>query len=839
MIASFTLFFLSTMVHLIYSCLTLPKNEIVFSLLCGGVFFAAPLIFVLIGKLKRFQPYVLLTFFAASCFVLSVLNHSAFYLPVLFAAAVVLCGFFLSSKLCLYYILLTDIILIVYVTLFMPDSLYNFSSVYLLICVCYNISALGMTLFVQAVRNNLIFFKKKNKRLSVQNRQNNEFWAASAEKMNQIADRLSNTCKSMLTRTDIPVPVREKLFKIQSETGRLSIALSDAEDYALMESGALTLADEPYSFHSLVSDVASFCFASCSKPDLDIIIDCQPDIPAVLIGDRRRITQVIMTLFANSVKFTDKGSITVSFSARKTEEGVNLHIEVKDTGMGITPNAAKKIFTVYAETDGNKSSVHLGLGVAKKIVSLMGGFIFARNMREGGSRFVITLPQGVENPQPFAAVPQRDKISVLLYLKSYAVAASSRNQLDKMGIRCCICRSRADFILKKDESDITHIFFDYGFYPFDKPIFDIMARVKTVVAVCGDGETETPLPKNIKRLLKPLNMAVFSRIFNRGPADSDGFVQEFIAPDAKILAAEEAAGQLKALEAYEIKPVFTSKENIIDELQRSDYDLIILSDAWEEIAAEILCCNDGMFMHIPVISLGGNCGGCSDSLPKGFTAYELNEVLVKWLPDNLLKPIAPNPVKQSYEELNAVRGLASAGGSRSAYREMLEIFEDRAGEFLSALEKNIADKNFELCTVHLLGLQSAAANIGAVSVAETARQARAAAKRKEHGLLKELNGVLNIKLNRLLSDIALFFADNGISELTEFQIGKSAERIKEALAEKKAEIAAEMIEQVLENHIGYSARTVYKNALNEIYAKNYDKALSDLNKLKRGGHNND
>ena len=49
-----------------------------------------------------------------------------------------------------------------------------------------------------------------------------------------------------------------------------------------------------------------------------------------------------MTLFANSVKFTDKGSITVSFSARKTEEGVNLHIEVKDTGMGIAPNAAKK-----------------------------------------------------------------------------------------------------------------------------------------------------------------------------------------------------------------------------------------------------------------------------------------------------------------------------------------------------------------------------------------------------------------------------------------------------------------------------------------------------------------
>lgn len=839
MIASFTLFFFSTMVHLIYSCLALPKNEIVFSLLCGGVLFAVPLIFVLTGRLKRAQPYVLVTFFAASCFVLSVINDSAFYLPVLFAAAVVLCGFFLSSKLCLYYLIITDVMLIVYVIFFMPEDLNRLSSVYLIICLCYNISGLGMPLFVQAVRNNLIFFKKQNKKLSVQNRQNNEFWAASAKKMNKIADRLSDSCGSILARSDIPVPVREKLFKIQSETGRLSISLSDAEDYALMESGGLTLACEPYSFHVLVSDVANFCFAACQKSEPDIIIECQPDIPAVLIGDSRRIIQVIMNLFANSVKFTDKGSITVGFSARKTADGVNLHIEVRDTGAGITPDAAKRIFTVYADTNGKKSSVHLGLGVAKRIVSLMGGFIFARNVKEGGSRFAVTLPQRVENPKPFAVVPQCGKISVLLYLKSSAAAVSACSQLEKMGIRCRICHSRAEFILEKDDSEITHIFFDYCFYSFDKPIFDIMARIKTVAAVCGDGETETPLPRNVRRVLKPLNMASFVHIFNRGPADTDSFVQEFTAPDAKILALKEASEKLDMLGSYEIKPVFAAEEELVGELFKADYDLIIVTEKSEEIAAKILCCNDGMFMHIPVISLGGDCGGCSDSLPENFTAYELNDILVKWLPDNLLKPIMTNTAKQVYEELNTARGLASAGGSKSAYKEMLEIFEDRAEESISTLGKTIADKNFELCVLQLLSLQSAAANIGAVSAAEIARQAQSAAKRKEYSLLKELNGVLNIKLNRLLSDITLFFADNGISELSDYQLGKSAERIEAALAEEKDEIAAEMIEEILEGHIGYSVRTAYKAVLNDIYARNYDKALSDLDKLKkRGGKSN-
>lgn len=839
MIASFTLFFFSTMVHLIYSCFTLPKDEMLFSLMCGGVLFVVPLIFVLIGKLKRTQPYVLVTFFAVSCFTLSVINHSAFYLPALFAAAVVVCGFFLSSKLCLYYLALSDSILIVNVLFFMPDNLEYFALVYLIICVCYNISALGMTLFVLAVRNDLIFLKKKNKKLSVQNRQNNEFWAASSEKMNQIAEKLSDVCSGLLVRTDIPAPVREKLFKIQSEAGRLTISLNDAEDYALMESGSLSLNNEPYSFHSLVSDVANFCFAACSNQNLDIIIDCQPDIPSVLVGDSRRITQVIMNLFANSVKFTEKGSITVSFSSRKTPLGTNLHIEVKDTGLGITPSAANKIFTVYTETNGINSSVHLGLGVTKKIVTLMGGFIFVRNVKEGGTHFVVTLPQGVENPQPFAAVPQRDKISVLLYLKSPAIAESARNQLDKMGIKCHVCRSRANFILKKDDSEITHIFFDYIFYPFDKPIFDIMAKVKTVVAVCGEGETEAILTRNIKRILKPLNITAFSHIFNKGPADFDSFVQEFAAPDAKVLAIGDQLNQFNSLESYEIKPVYCTEDNIFDELQKCNYDLIFLTDISEETAVKIIRCDNIVNMRIPVISVGRTVDGCSGSLPKDFTAYELNEILDKWLPDSVIKPITSITETQHYEELNAVRGLASAGGSKSAYKEMLEIFEDRAQEALLTLDKLIADKSFEHCGVYLHSLQSAAANIGAVSLAEIARQAKSAAERKEQTLLKELNDVLKTKLIRILTDISNFFADNGIAELTDLQVSQSAENIEEALAEEKYEIAAEMIGQILEKHIGYSARTVYKTALNDIYAKDYEKAHSDLDKLKKGGQVND
>lgn len=836
MIASFTLFFFSTMVHLINSCLTLPKNEILFSMICGGVLFAVPLIFTLIGKIKRAQPYVLVTFFAVSCLTLSVINQSAFYLPVLFAAAVVMCGFFLSSKLSLYYLLLTDVILIVNVIFFMPDDIDHLTSVYLLICVCYNLSGLGMTLFVQSVRTNFFFLRKKNKQLSVSGRRNDEFWAASSEQMNNIAGKLSEACDALLARSDLPAPVRETLFKIHSETGRLSIALNDAEDYALTESGSMSLNIAPYSVHSLVSDVANFCFSACSNPDLDIIIDCQPDIPAVLVGDSRRITQVIMNLFTNSVKYTKKGSVTISLRARKTENGVNLHIEVTDTGLGIAPDAANRIFTVYADSGGEKPVIHLGLGVAKRLVSLMDGFIFVRNVKTGGSRFSVTIPQGVDSSRPFAEVPGHENISVLLYLRSSAISAACLSQLKKMGIKCSVCRSRADFILKKDNPEITHIFFDYGFYPFDRPIFDIMARVKTVAAVCGEGETETPLPRNIKRVLRPLTITVFSHIFNNGPSSGQFFVQEFIAPDAKVLVAgEKDAELLKGLKAYRIEPDHTGTNDIVKRLEEKDYDIIFLCGSGNEsAAARIMSADDGMFMNIPVIEVGEAAGGCSDRLPEDFMPYQLDAVLSKWLDDELLKPIADNENASRYEELDPVRGMAVAGGSRSAYRDMLEIFEDRVRESFPTLEKLVEEKRFEQCTIVLQSLQSVSASIGAVSAAEIARQALAAADRKEQGVLKGLNDVLNTKFIRLLSDISRYFADVGIKELTEEELYQSAERARAQLSEEKPEIAAEIIKELLERHIGYRGRTVLKTALNEIYAGNAERGLMDLNRLKKG-----
>lgn len=771
MAATFALYFFATAAQIIYSLIELPAGERNTMLICGAVLFIAPLVIFLAGKLKRLMPYLLATFYVISCFAMSVFNKNEMYLPVLFSIATVFFGFFLSSKLTMWYLALSDIVLLVTPIFFFPgaEDPY-FVPIYTVIFVCYTLSGLGMSLFVQAVQSSFITLKRKNKKLGASDRRKDLFWAASAGRMRSSAEELSRICGTLLERSDIPVSVREKLSEIQTGTDKLFMTLNDAEDYALAESKRMVLNNEPYRFDSLVNDISRLCAASCPNEKIDILIDCQSDIPSVLKGDHRRITQVIMNLFENSVKYTESGSITVSFSARKTDDGVNLQIGVTDTGRGINEKASKKIFTVYAE-NGSSPAVHLGLGISKELVSLMGGFIFVRKEKTGGSRFILTIPQNVVSAAPFAEIEDRETLCALLYIKSEAVRASAAAQLEKMGVSCEICRSRSEFMMKKDDGVVTHIFCDYGFYTYDKPIFDILAKHSGVTVICGTGETEARLPKNIQRMLKPVSMASFAYALGSSFGEAEAYVRRFAAPDAKVLIVGDDSGKLKELEQYGIYPFRTSSKNVIGELQSHDFDLIFLCEDSQGAAARIMVYDDGMYMSIPVIDFGGSGQGCSDILSSDYKPKDLEKLLESFLPESVLQYSAVICSSEQYEELDPKHSILNAGESRSQYREMLETFKKKAQNFKHSIDSFIFAKDTEGCILLLDGIKSSAAEIGAASVAEAVMRLCVIAGNRDWELLKDKKEQLLYRLSRLQLDI-----DRYLSETDKYINGNNSEK---------------------------------------------------------------
>lgn len=831
MASTFALYFFATAAQIIYSLIDLPAGERNTMLICGTVLFIIPLAMFLTGKFKRLMPYLLATFYVISCFIMSVFNKSEMYLPILFSIATVFFGFFLSSKLSMWYLALSDIVLLAAPIFFFPsEEDPYFIPIYTVVFICYTFSGLAMSLFVQTMQVSLTTLKRKNKKIKSSDRRKDLFWAASAGRMRSSAEELSQICGTLLERSDIPVSVREKLSEIQTGTKKLFMTLNDAEDYALAESKRMVLDSEPYRFDSLVTEVSRLCTASCPNENIDILIDCQSDIPSVLKGDSRRITQVIMNLFENSVKYTESGSITVSFSARKTEEGVNLQICVADTGKGINEKASTKMFTVYAE-DGSSPAIHLGLGISKELVSLMGGFIFVRKEKTGGSCFTLTVPQGVVSPAPFAEQEDSGKLSVLLYIKSSAVRATAAAQLEKMGIACHICRSRSEFTMKKDDGGITHIFCDYGFYTYDKPIFDILAKRVNVTVICGTGETEARLPKNIQRLLKPVSMASFAYILGGRFAEAETYIRRFAAPDAKVLIVGDDMGKLKELEQYKIRPIRTSEENVIGELQNHDTDLIFLCGDSLSTAAKIMVYDDGMYMRIPVIDFGGSGQGCSDILPTDYKPKELEKLLENFLPENLLQysPAIFSPAQ--YEELDPERGMLSAGESLSLYRERLEIFEERAQSFKSEIDGLIASRETEDCTLLLNSIRSSAAEIGAASISEAAMRLCVIADDQNWELLSDRKDQLLYRLNRLTLDIDRYFSENGITRLSEEELREGIAQLKLSAGGKSAKSAHDIIHSLLNRRMTCGQRKALSFALKYVGGNNSEKALEQLEKL--------
>lgn len=831
MASAFALYFFATATQIIYSVIELPFEEKNTMLICGAVLFIVPLVMFLTGKLKRLMPYLLATFYVVSCFVMSVFNKSEMYLPILFSIATVFFGFFLSSKLSMWYLALSDIVLLAAPVFFFPsqDAPY-FIPVYTIVFVCYNFSGLAMSLFVQAIQSNLITLKRKNKKIRISDRRKDLFWAASAGRMRSSAEELSQICTALLERSDIPISVREKLSEIQTGTSKLFMTLNDAEDYALAESKRMALNSEPYRFDSLVNNISKLCAASCPNEKIDILIDCQADIPSVLKGDHRRITQVIMNLFENSVKYTESGSITVSFSARTTDDGVNLQIGVIDTGRGINEKASKKMFTVYAE-NGSSPVIHLGLGISKELVSLMGGFIFVRREKTGGSRFTLTVPQGVVSAAPFAAVENSEKLSALLYIKSENIRASAAAQLKKMNVSCEICHSRSEFMMKKDDGGITHIFCDYGFYTYDKPIFDILAKQVGVIVICGAGETEARLPQKIQRILKPVSMASLAYSLGSSFSEAEVYVRRFAAPDARVLIVGDDMGRLKELEQYKIRPIRTSGKNVIGELQSHDYDLIFLCEDSQGVAARIMVYDDGIYMRIPVIDFGGSGEGCSDILSVDYKPKELEKILESFLPESVMQHSPITGSAAQYEELNPERGILNAGGSRSAYKELLELFEDKAQGAKQNLDGLIALRETESCILLLNSIKSLAAEIGAASVSEDAMRLCGIADNQDWELLSDKKDRLLYRLDRLRSDIDLYFSDNGISKLSKAELREGIAQLKLSINSKSGKLTYDILQNLLTRHMTCRQRKSLNFALKYINGSNSEKALEQLEKL--------
>ncbi len=207
---------------------------------------------------------------------------------------------------------------------------------------------------------------------------------------------------------------------IQKSALALLEIINDILDFSKIEAGKLKVESIPFDLADLICDIRTLLETSARSKNLDLTIDIHKEAHLFLEGDPTRIRQILINLIGNAIKFTEKGGVTISVStcpARgnirpkvlNPNKWVELTIAIKDTGIGISQEAQKALFTPFSQADASFTRKYggtgLGLAISSDLISLMGGTIRCTSEPGIGSIFSFVLPlKKLKNPLPETAI---------------------------------------------------------------------------------------------------------------------------------------------------------------------------------------------------------------------------------------------------------------------------------------------------------------------------------------------------------------------------------------------------------------------------------------------------
>jgi two-component system sensor histidine kinase/response regulator len=215
--------------------------------------------------------------------------------------------------------------------------------------------------------------------------------------------------------TELSPELNEYLSIVKSSADALLVVLNDILDYSKIEAGKIAMDLAPFSMAEMVGDAMKSLAISAHRKGLELAYHLDPEVPPKLVGDSMRLRQVLLNLVGNAIKFTARGEVEVRVGVEGGEEaGVKLRVSVRDTGIGISPEAQSRLFQPFEQADTSTTRVYggtgLGLAISRRIVNLMGGDVSVESIPGQGSVFSFTAMLGTArgSGEPAAVASMED-----------------------------------------------------------------------------------------------------------------------------------------------------------------------------------------------------------------------------------------------------------------------------------------------------------------------------------------------------------------------------------------------------------------------------------------------
>ena len=427
-------------------------------------------------------------------------------------------------------------------------------------------------------------------------------------------DFLSNISHELRTPVNVVNGMSDLLIKrgvgyeadsIKNAGVRLAYQIEDIQDYTECKRQSVFLEEDNYMSISLINDVVTSFRMNSNAEDLEMVVDLSPKTPSMMRGDIKKLHKIFRHLLENAIKFTRAGGIYVKMYTEKTDYGVNLCIEMTDTGVGMNPGAIRAISEgmYQANKKRNRSSGGIGLGlyIVHGFAHRMGGFVKIESERKNGTTIRVTIPQKVVDDKPCLTLRETFDGSVLFHVRpdKYKVPKLRdfyRNMASNLasGIRVPLYAAETVYEVErlKEKMKVTHIFMGQDEYEENRGYFEELAKEDIVIAVSVDPGLKVPENSRVMFMPKPLYaypiINILNEGWNAGGTGNQGSTETPVFKDVRALVVDDEPMNIVVAtslfrEYRMIVDTAGSGKEAIRKFRENDYDLIFMDHMMPEM----------------------------------------------------------------------------------------------------------------------------------------------------------------------------------------------------------------------------------------------------------------
>ena len=651
---------------------------------------------------------------------------------------------------------------------------------------------------------------------------------------------------------------RKEIASIQEAGHRLFSQIEDILDYTEIDTGKMKVSKEPYVLLSLLNDVITGSQMLTEENAPEVIFDVDAKIPSALVGDARKIKKILRHLIDNAVRFTKKGGVYVRVYTLTKPYGVNLCMEVSDTGIGIEKEDLEKITEKFFKSDGGKNrrtgGLGLGLPIVYGMVTVMEGFMQVDSNLNDGTTVTVSIPQAVADAAPGMVLENRASLSLACYvrLEKYEIP-KVREYYNEMishlvtGLDVPLHRVSDLEELKKLVSvyRLTHLFAGREEYEESRQFLDSLDQDVEIIVVADE---RFALPDNgrVKLLNKPFYSFMIASVLNAEASGDTEILKEkrMLCPGVKVLVVDDEPMNRRVAEeifkGYQMQvQTAESGRMAIDLCKREDFDLVFLDHMMPEMDGietlkrlRKIHTDSGRGLTVIAFTANAVSGAREMFLKEGFDEFvskpieysEMEHVLRKvlpksaiiWVDENIenIEKGDKNFEKDSRHEvvqINTKSALAYCKNDMNFYQELLHKFVVDADKKKSEIDHYFKREDYDNYRIVIHALKSTAKMIGADALSELAQELEAAVQNKDIGYVREHHEEMLLEYSRVVDRISETMDDK--KNDTDKPIAKneaeiSGDELLERLTELKEGLAAFEIDKS-EAVISEMSETVY------------------------------